>query len=456
MSGIAKTALTRLSLLIAGLCLAAVPAHAAVDGPIKAGAAKIDVTPGRASLPEGTDGVHDPVFVRAIVVDNGATRAALVSVDTIGIPTDVWARVSRRIEQQLGIPARNLMLGATHTHSAFLRGAPFEDGVVRAVADATKRLQPATIAYGTGVSYINVNRNMIDPATHRWTEGPNYDGPSDKTVAVVRFSDTAGKPIAVYYNYAVHAVLSGQLDQVSADIPGATSGYIEDSLGPDTVAVWSEGAAGDQNPIYFQQTYDLREWRIRDYAKRGIDISNTMLPGGKGLNKQDPAVVRLMNQQRQMVVSMGQMLGEEVLHVVRTTPDRPFARASIEGAQSTITCPGRTRIDSGRAGSPGHYEDAGPVPIRLSMVALGDIVIGGVDAELFTTIGQRLKQESPFKRTILATLANGTAPSGYIPNDAAFGYETFEVLSSQLKPGCAETAIVDGLVALAGRPTETR
>ena len=51
------------------------------------------------------------------------------------------------------------------------------------------------------------------------------------------------------------------------------------------------GAAGDQNPIYFQQTYDLREIRIKDYAKRGVDISNAMPPGGEGLERKNPAVV---------------------------------------------------------------------------------------------------------------------------------------------------------------------
>jgi len=49
---------------------------------------------------------------------------------------------------------------------------------------------------------------------------------------------------------------------------------------------------------------------------------------------------------------------------------------------------------------------------------------------------------------LMVTLTNGMAPSGYIPNDAAFGYDTFEVVSSNLKPGCAETAIVDGLLDL--------
>ena len=81
---------------------------------------------------------------------------------------------------------------------------------------------------------------------------------------------------------------SGQLDQISADLPGAASDYIEESLGDDVVALWSEGTAGDQNPIYFQQTYDLRALRITEYAARGIDISNAMPPGGEGLDRNTP------------------------------------------------------------------------------------------------------------------------------------------------------------------------
>ena len=61
-----------------------------------------------------------------------------------------------------------------------------------------QRLAPARIGYGTGVSYINVNRNIIDPKTKRWWEGPNYDGPSDKTVAVIKFETSSGDPIAIY------------------------------------------------------------------------------------------------------------------------------------------------------------------------------------------------------------------------------------------------------------------
>jgi len=437
-------------LLACGLVLGALHAPAAL-AELRAGAARIDITPGQAKLPRGYEGVNDRIFVRAIVIDDGHSRAALVTVDAGAVSTDVWSQVSQQAQAQLRIPADNLLLTATHTHSVpFGLSRELAPDIVKAISDAAGRLQPARMAYGTGVSYINVNRNLIDPQTHRWWEGPNYEGPSDKTVAVIRFETPDRKPIGVYYNYAVHGVLNGQLDQISGDIPGAASRYIEDSLDDATVAVWSTGAAGDQNPIYFQQTYDLREIRVKEYATRGIDISNAMPPGGQGLNRKDPRVAKLMNQQRQMTISMGQMLGEEVLHVMRAGLERPVESARISGAQKTVTCPGRKRTDSGRAGYPGTYVDADPIPIRLSLVTLGDIALAAVNAEVFTTIAQRLKQESPLKHTMMVTLTNGMAPSGYIPNDAAFGYNTFEVVSSNLKPGCAETAITDGLLDLIG------
>jgi hypothetical protein len=415
--------------------------------PLKVGAAKVDVTP--TELPKNFKGVLDHIYARAIVVDNGTGRVAIVTVDAGAVPDPIWEHVSTRAARELGIPVDHLLLTATHTHSVpFVRDPSYADQIFEAVRRAAAAVRPARMAYGTGVSYINVNRNIIDPKTHRWWEGPNYDGPSDKTVAVLRFETLEGDPIAVYYNYGVHAVITGTLDMVSGDIPGATSRYIEDSLGDNAVAVYSNGPAGDQNPIFFQQTYDLRAIRIKDYAARGQDISNAMPPGGEGLDRNNPRVAMLMDQQKQMILSMGQMLGEEVLHVSRDSLERPVATATIQAAQETVTCPGRKRLDQGRAGYPGTYTDADPIALRLSMIKIGDTVIGGVDAELFTMIGQRFKRESPYKHTMLTTLTNGVAQSGYIPNDASFGFNTFEVVSSRLKPGCAETAIVDGLVDL--------
>jgi neutral ceramidase len=413
----------------------------------RAGAAKVDITPNKNALPKGFEGVNDPIFARAIVLDDGVTKAALVTVDAGAIGNDTWTAVSQAAQKELGIASERLLITATHTHSVPFRMEPTAQ-ILKALRQAAGALQPARVAFGQGVSYINVNRNLIDPATHRWWEGPNYEGASDKTVGVVRIETPTGQPIAIYYNYAVHAVINGQLDQVSGDIPGATSRYIENALDDKAVALWSEGAAGDQNPIFFQQAYDLRAIRIADYAKRGQDISNAMPPGGQGLNKRDPQVMKLMTQQRQLTNSMGQMLGEEVLRVNRDTLDRPEVNPRLFGATKTVTCPGRTRTDQGRAGYPGTYVDGEPVPIRLSLLKIGNIEIGGVNGEVFNPIAQRFKARSASSRTMMATLTNGMAPSGYIPNDEAFTQNTFEVVSSRLKQGCAEGSIINGLLDL--------
>ena len=428
-------------------CCLLCPAGLAAE--LLVGAAKVDLTPTADALPAHYLGINDPVFSRAIVLDNGDTRAALVTVDAGSVPNELWNDVATRLEQELAIPRAQLLLSATHTHSVPRQtAADYADKVVQSVRAAVARLQPARMAWGTGVSYININRTMVKPDTGRWGEGPNYEGPSDKTVAVLSFDTLQGEPIAVYYNYAVHAVISGQLDEVSGDIPGASSRYLERALGNEAVAVWSLGAAGDQNPIFFQQTYDLRRIRIDDYASRGEDISNTMLPGGMGLDRSNAEVARLMQEQRQIQVSMGQMLGEEVLHVRRAGLERAQTEVSIGGAQRVLICPGRRRLDSGREGSPGTYADGDEVQFNLGLLRLGDVQLGAVNAEIFNPIATRLKAESPYKHTMLVTLANGVANSGYVPHDAAFGYHTFEVLSSRLQQGCAEKGIVDGIVEL--------
>jgi hypothetical protein len=147
---------------------------------------------------------------------------------------------------------------------------------------------------------------------------------------------------------------------------------------------------------------------------------------------------------------MGQLLGEEVLRVTRETKNAE-SDGRIFGATKTITCPGRVRTNEGRGGMAGTYKEGPDVQIKVGILMLDDIAIGAVDAEVYNLIAQRLKHESPYSKTLMATLTNGFANSGYIPDDASFGHNTFEVLSSRLQPGCAETEIVNGIVSLMPR-----
>ena len=145
--------------------------------------------------------------------------------------------------------------------------------------------------------------------------------------------------------------------------------------------------------------------------------------------------------------SEGVLLGEEVIRVMTNTRRMDPAPA-LTAAQTTLTCPGRKRLDDAREGTPGKYEDGDPVHIRLGLLRIGNIALCSANAEIYTAIGLKLKAASPLANTLLVTLANGMANSGYVPNDASFGAYTFQVLGSRLKPGCAEDGIVNGLVDL--------
>jgi hypothetical protein len=147
--------------------LAAVPAalaQTAGASALRVGAAKVDVTPAVGELPKHILGIHDRLFARAIVLENGTTSAALVTVDAGAVSDETWQAVTRQVDADLGIRPANVLLTATHTHSAPPQTGPAYAGkIVQAVREARERLAPARIGYGTGVSYVNVNRHVIDP-----------------------------------------------------------------------------------------------------------------------------------------------------------------------------------------------------------------------------------------------------------------------------------------------------
>ena len=423
-------------------------ASAAVRGQLYAGAAKEDITPDVKDLPETSYGILDHCYTRVIAFTNGNTKAAFISFDAGMINARLVEEINRRAAAELGIAEGNIMYNWTHTHSgATVKQEELVERTWKALKQANANLVPAKLGYGSGVSYLNVKRDLFDPERGTWWEGPDYDGKSDKTVAVIYFESIEGKPIATYFNYAMHAVISGNLDMVSGDFPGAASRYIESRYGDDFVAIAAIGAAGDQNPLYFQQTFDLRDIRIADYAKRGEDISNKMPPGGQGMDRSNPEVARLMNEQKMMVESYGQLLGEEVKYVIMMM--RHFeSDVTISCLHKQLSCPGRRQTNGGgRAGYAGEYEDAPDAIIDLHLTMIDDIPVVGTSGEPYNPIAVRLKKESPYSRTMLTMLCQG-AFTGYIPDDESYGAQSFEVLGSKFKQGYAESAIVNGALDL--------
>lgn len=155
---------------------------------LQAGAARVDITPAPESLPETSFGILDHCFTRAIVFTNGFNKAAFVSFDGAMINARLVEAVNKRAAVELGIPEGNIMYNWTHTHSgASVSQDELVERTFRAVSMANSNMVPAQVGYGAGVSYLNVKRDLFDPERGTWWEGPDCDGKSDKTVAVIYF-----------------------------------------------------------------------------------------------------------------------------------------------------------------------------------------------------------------------------------------------------------------------------
>lgn len=382
---------------------------ASPNGQLLAGAARVDITPAESELPINSGrervfrGIHDRLYLRAIVISDGSAQAAIVTADRGGFSHTFCEEVSSRIERATGIARDHVLLAATHTHSSPGGGRGSNDSVnqpdlgekiVQLVKDAKAGLQAARVGVGRGRASVNINR-AARKAGGGWGLGRNLDGPSDKTVHVILFETLSGDPIAILTNYGVHGTVMGPRNVlISGDIPGATSRFVEESYDDQVVVAWTSGAAGDQAPLYNQQD---------DFKSGYVSI-------------------------------LGQMLGEETIRVAEALRTVPTTR--IRARQKLVTCPGKDDAE-------------GPLAIRLSVLMIGNIAIAGVSGEPNTMIGQRLKKESPFTETLMITHCNGA--SGYLPDDDAYQRLSYEIKRTHAKQGCAEDAIVVGLLELIGQ-----
>lgn len=403
---------------------------AAEAGPLRAAAFKVDITPddptGLLSVYQTAfTGVHDHTYARGIVLSNGISSAVIVSFDAVEI-SDV-AMVAQ-LARRTGIPAANIILTGTHDHTAPMIGlqnatgdskggpgaaaftAKVEHDVGAALEQAKARMVPARMGIGSGRADINISRDL-PAADGKYRLGANPQGPSDKTVRVLKFESLGGEPIAILISYAVHGTtLNPKASLVTGEIAGATSHAVEDHFDGKAVAIWTMSAAGDQAPVLMQSD------REHPNAEENFAVSAVL----------------------------GRILGAETIRVADkiTATD---ANIKLWAAEQWVTCPGQKAVPGPVAGER-VLIDAPPVSFRLGVLMIDQIAITSVSAEVVTNIYQRVREQSPFANTLMITIANGRI--GYVPQDASYANPTFEVYSSPLKPGCGEPAIVNGLVEL--------
>jgi hypothetical protein len=423
--------LFRFVVLTTFMAARSLPAAATERGQLWAAVAKVDITPsdltGLTNL-WGTqfEGVRDKIYVRALVLDNSKTKTAVIVADLVEFGDTTAVR--RRIAQEVGIPADNIFITATHDYSAPRAGKVSPGGTARAggtatasysayvderildaVREAKAKLQPAKVGVGTGYADVNVNREVL--TSQGWRIGPNPDGPSDKTVWVVKFETMADEPIAFFVNYAVRSVVMGPENKLlTGDLAGATSRFIEQHFDDKVVALLTTGSVGDQNPKFITWDYT--------FTKKTVE------PGFS------------------LVDTQGQILAEEAL---RTADHIEHEHSDIQlmAAQRIVTCSPNTKPNPNRPAQV-LVPPSAQVDILLGLLMIDKTALASVSGEVVTKIYWRLKKESPFTNTIVMSLVNDRI--GYLADDAAYDTPYFELSGTPVAKNCAETGIVNGML----------
>ena len=241
-----------------------------VTSNLRAGVAKVDITPAEVvgvtviGHRREVTGVRDPLRAGVLILDDGETKAAIVTLDTIGAWDDMVKLARENIEQETGVPAANILVAASHNHSGpgYAEDPRWASDLIKkltaAAKDAAGRLRTVSIGYGEDRIGFSINRRKVIDG--RAVARLNPDGLNDPRVKVLRFDD--GKsltPMAVMMHAVCHPCFFTWGDKgsppypkgypkMSADFPGEAQTFVEMIYGQKTSTMFLQGCAGDIRP----------------------------------------------------------------------------------------------------------------------------------------------------------------------------------------------------------------
>jgi len=385
---------------------------------VSVSAAKIDITPegpcelsGFALREQPSQGVHDPVFVRAVVLASDGLAVALVSCDLLGLDPPDAEEVRRRLAEELGIGGA--MVSCTHTHGApavmALKGcgtpdpqyvAAVKGAIVECVRAAGRGRDQCWAKMGVGAAGVAMNRRAtVDGRTHLLTSTSQQarataQGPVDPAVPTIQLGGDDG-PVVMLFGHACHGTSVGHENRlITADHPGAACAHVE-GRGDAGLPIFVQGACGDVNPAV---------------ETRGFE-----------------AAARV---------------------------GRAEAEAAMASLAAGVAVPLRSLAYAERGLQLPLMGTGDLVPVVISAIAADDFAVVSLPGEAFVGLGMAVRSASPFAVTMVAGYANGNV--GYIPTRSAYPLGGYEVDSAYqyygypapLAPEAGEMAVAAALECL--------
>lgn len=394
--------------------------------PLVAGSATRDITCALGSDLGGqlhrrfAERVRDPLEANFLYLADGDTAVLLVSLDLAALPEPaVTQHCLEAIAQRTGVPAQQILLSCTHTHTgpdvlALLYDAPrndaylaqlpewLVDGAVEAVAGA----RPARVGWGRGQAQIGYNRRLCwADGTHSMygdssrAEFTGFEGPVDPGQAMFYAVDEQGRIIAIVHNNSCHSTCVEGDSFISADFPGEARRLIREALNAPLPVLYLQGASGDLSP------WDMRQPGRYD-GERRLREAGSLLAA---------ETLRLLHENQPTPgVTLDSSYAELPVGVRLPTPAELAAAedAKARGEQAVgrfdyiIKVDGVLRLHE-------LYKDNPVDSLPVHIVRIGDVAIASNPCELYCQFGLDLKRRSPAPITMIAQLTNGLG--GYCP-----------------------------------------
>ena len=439
-----------------------------------------------------SQGVLDDIYAKAIVLDDGNTKAVMVVCDLIGLPRAVVVEARRIVEEKTGITAENVMISATHTHTGpvvlsdrkfyeltagnnklsrdYVEQLP--EWIAQAVKEANERLAEVCVSYGCqnepSVSFIR--RFWMKDGSVGWNPGklnPNIIRPIgaiDQQVNVV-YAETVGtkpllmpdqmaedgshraeasdrKPLLTYVNYANHLDTTGG-ELISADFPATLALRLADYKGPEMLTMFANGTSGNINHV---DASSASSQTGPEEAKRiGTILAAAVLKTYLHLTAVEDTTLRV---RREVVpLPLAKFTDGEIREahdiVAKNGDNKPFLQ-QVKAYRIVDV--------AARKGK--------PMEVDVQVFTLGSqIAWVGLPDEPFVELGMSIKSVSPFRQTNVIELANSCGC--YIPHRSAFAEGHYEVVNTRYAEGAGELLVGTAIRLLeelhrdaAGKPPE--
>lgn len=373
---------------------------------------------------DGFSGVHDDMHAKVLLLEKGDIRGALVTLELPSIrPWALTDQLRAFAARLLDVPYENLWLIMTHDLAAphvpknedgcRLHMNILQTAVQNAAETALASLQNVRAVYCEGTCDVNANRDM--ESIDGWWVGIQGSGPSDKTLSLLRFDAEDGKPLAVLYSYALKSSVLEAADMsdgkryASGDVTGRAGTKAEDMLGCPVLFVM--GAAGEQVPkqkANYLALDENRRFYTVNLAEEGYEILEELsdvLANSICTTAQSGSVSQLDS----AVLRFGHFSfhGDGQIPYANTLPQPPVLHFD--------------------------YLPAAGEEIPMWYLQIGNAVMLGVKPEIMTPTFDKIKANSPFPCTMMATLVNGG--QGYIARDWDYEHFTYPGLKTPFRKG---------------------